>query len=371
MRIKSKDFKIDDFQILHNNNISNVTDFDSDMVDGFNASQTPTPNTLLPLDENGKYPSSAFQTHNLGDVDTVDGKHASDFADATLSNVDDMIILNKTKLVDGHGSGLDADTLDGMTVDDILSSTGGDGSDADTISGYHAEDLYISKVNITQMGKSTVGCMPFVVNGKLYQSVYARLYGTTTNSSFYTAFHKPDKPIHDGLIHPRPTPIPSNIPIKKIAGFRNAYAACLLENGDLYTWGHNGYGACGAGHTTIIYTPILVDTDVIDIFDHPTQAELDPLHGRLFILKQDGLYAAGYNAFGQLGIGSTTDASTFTKCVGFDNTSSDYIKAVYPMESTYGFTFVLTSDGKIWFAGSNTKGVAGDGTTTNKNSLIR
>ena len=45
-------------------------------------------------------------------ADKVDGKDASDFANTILSNVEDNIILNKIKNVDGHGSGLDADTLD-------------------------------------------------------------------------------------------------------------------------------------------------------------------------------------------------------------------------------------------------------------------
>lgn len=48
------------------------------------------------------------------DQDTVDGKHASDFADSTLTNVQDSVILSKIKNVDGENSGLDADTIDGQ-----------------------------------------------------------------------------------------------------------------------------------------------------------------------------------------------------------------------------------------------------------------
>ena len=57
------------------------------------------------------------------DVDKVDGKDASDFADTTLSNVSDSDVLNKVKNVDGSGSGLDADLLDGHDSSDFSSST--------------------------------------------------------------------------------------------------------------------------------------------------------------------------------------------------------------------------------------------------------
>lgn len=59
-----------------------------------------------------------------GDSDTVDGKHASDFATAAqgtkadnalpASSYTSSDILTKLKTVDGSGSGLDADTVDGI-----------------------------------------------------------------------------------------------------------------------------------------------------------------------------------------------------------------------------------------------------------------
>jgi len=61
-----------------------------------------------------------------GDVDTVDGKHASDFADTSLSNVSDSTILDKVKNVDGSGSGLDADTVDGLHASSFIRSDADD-----------------------------------------------------------------------------------------------------------------------------------------------------------------------------------------------------------------------------------------------------
>ncbi len=47
------------------------------------------------------------------DADLLDGYEASSFANTSLSNVSDSTVLNKVKNVDGSGSGLDADKWEG------------------------------------------------------------------------------------------------------------------------------------------------------------------------------------------------------------------------------------------------------------------
>ena len=68
------------------------------------------------------------------DADTVDGKHASDFATAThnhddryvlLTDYEDADVLAKIKNVDGPGSGLNADLIDGLHLSSLLRTTGG------------------------------------------------------------------------------------------------------------------------------------------------------------------------------------------------------------------------------------------------------
>jgi len=61
--------------------------------------------------------------HNSGlDADTLDGKHASMLANSDLSNVSNSVILEKIKNVDGSGSGLDADKLDGLDSSQFVRS---------------------------------------------------------------------------------------------------------------------------------------------------------------------------------------------------------------------------------------------------------
>ena len=235
-------------------------------------------------------------------------------------------VLNALKNVDGIDSGLDADLLDGKQLKDI------------------------NKHDITYITKSGHNSCGLVIDGELYT--------TTSQGSSYTnatsgtnIYNYPDA---SGVLHNiRNVPIDEDSPLKKVGGFRYSFAFALFENGNLYTWGNNSQGTCGAGHYASIIKPILVATGVIDAYDHPSQDEFDVHNQGFFILKSDGLYAAGENVSGKLGIGSTTSSKIFTKCVGFNNTSSDNIIDVFPMGCGYGYTFVHAADGKIYFAGTN------------------
>ena len=53
------------------------------------------------------------------DADTLDGKEASDLATVNLDNVDDNDILDKLKNVDGKDSGLDTDLFQGKSLDEF------------------------------------------------------------------------------------------------------------------------------------------------------------------------------------------------------------------------------------------------------------
>jgi hypothetical protein len=100
-----------------------------------------TPSKILKLDSSGKLPANI-----TGDANTVDTKHASDFAtaaqgtkaDAALpaSSYTAVDVLTKMKTVDGSGSGLDADTLDGKHASEFLVATA-KAADSDKIDGHH------------------------------------------------------------------------------------------------------------------------------------------------------------------------------------------------------------------------------------------
>ncbi len=355
MRFKGVNIEYNGNIIYHEGNDGEGSNINVDKVDGFNASQTPTPNTLLPLDDNSKFDASVFPSR-MGNADTVDGKHISDFADVTLSNIDNSILLNKIKNVDGSDSGLDADTLQGLHAYEIIEQgrSGASGTTANTLDGYYIEDI-VEKPQITYMSKGGYNSQIFLINGCLYE---ANIYNY---SKVYTCGIRYNN--NTSLSNMQPILMPSSSPIKK-TGLLYTSCVVLLENGELYAFGVNSEGVCGLGHTDQVYYPTLSEIDVIDIYYSPIY------YRALYILKSDGLYTAGLNTSGRLGINDTetTKITTFTKCVGFDNTSSDYIKYVYVSDSSY--VFLLTSDNKLWFAGINGSGYCGDGTTENKSYFV-
>lgn len=145
-----------------------------------------------------------------------------------------------------------------------------------------------------------------------------------------------------------------------------AYA--LFDNGNLYTWGSNGYGTCGLGHTSTVYTPQLAATSVTAVYASGyLTAQNNYGASRMFIKKSDGyIYGCGYNGYGQLGFGDTTDRTSFTLITSFGTD----VKYVWNLGANYGSTFVIKNDNHIFACGYNGYGTFGNGGTSHSYSLI-
>ena len=79
-----------------------------------------------------------------------------------------------------------------------------------------------------------------------------------------------------------------------------------IQNGGVYAWGNNSYGQVGDGTTTNQHTPEQIDpTDLHNIIAIAA-ANVDS-----YALSSDGsLWTWGYNGFGELGLGNTTNFQT-------------------------------------------------------------
>lgn len=135
----------------------------------------------------------------------------------------------------------------------------------------------------------------------------------------------------------------------------------LLENGDLYAWGNNDSGQSGNGVAGVIHQPTLVQQNVSKVF--PTIAANGSYgvgSGKMVIQKTDGyIYSAGYNAYGQLGDGTTTLQSTFVQIPQFGQNP----KSVWNIGNIYGYMFCQRADGRLFACGYNGYGHLGTGTT--------
>ena len=131
---------------------------------------------------------------------------------------------------------------------------------------------------------------------------------------------------------------------------------------DLYGTGYNGYGEFGFGSTTQLTSFTAVTTP-----DGKTVDQIATGGMLTFVLTTDGtLYSTGYNSYGTLGLGDTTDRNSFTAVTMTDGKSIDQ---VFIGGAGGYFVFVQCTDGTFYSAGSNSHGQLGLGDNTNRNSF--
>lgn len=136
----------------------------------------------------------------------------------------------------------------------------------------------------------------------------------------------------------------------------------LYDTGNLYTWGYNTQGQLGLGDTTNRNRPTLAANNVVQVFVTNTIAVRTDEYQRLFIKKTDGkIYGCGYNAFGQLGIGTTANANSFVEIVG----AGVNPKSVWNLGGYIGCLVVQRADGVVLVSGYNGYGQLGNNTTSN------
>ena len=218
--------------------------------------------------------------------------------------------------------------------------------------------------NITKVSKSGWNEQLWIADGKLFCAKGG--HGNVSYSAIYSATATAPNLFRRGIELMWETPLPPNETGKIAdAGTYATSAYVLFDNGNLYTWGRNNAGQLGLGDTTDRYIPLLSNTGVTKVYTHSSNSHRTSDLPRLYILKDGELYGCGYNGFYQLGDGTNTNRSSWTK-ITLAGTNP---KSVWNLGSYTGCLIVQKSDNTILVCGYNGYGQLGNNTTSTITSL--
>jgi alpha-tubulin suppressor-like RCC1 family protein len=135
----------------------------------------------------------------------------------------------------------------------------------------------------------------------------------------------------------------------------DGYTACgLAPDGSAYCWGYNGYGEFGDGTTTDKYVPTAVAGG-----HHFAAIAAGPYHTCGVLLGGAGTMCWGYNGYGELGDGTTTDQLTPVMV----HTALTFVEVTAGYETSCG----LTAAGAAYCWGSGDYGEIGNGAYNDSN----
>jgi alpha-tubulin suppressor-like RCC1 family protein len=168
----------------------------------------------------------------------------------------------------------------------------------------------------------------------------------------------------------------SNKKVIKLATTAGAYTdaqsiLALTADGSVYGWGYNGYGQLGLGTTSnAVSTPTLIpgtgSTYIIkDIVSIGAVSASTTICA--FLQDNGRVLCSGYNGHGSLSDGTVNNRST----LGYWNTSSGVpITNVTQMHGNgdYPHLALLTGTGEVWTSGYNANGQLGNGGRTSTNT---
>lgn len=138
------------------------------------------------------------------------------------------------------------------------------------------------------------------------------------------------------------------------------HTAALDSTGVVHTWGYNGYGQLGNGTTTNSKVPVSLSAQ--GSLSGKTIAAI--ACGNTHTVALDtlgGLHAWGLNGTGQLGNGTTTNSST---PIAIQTYGALLSKTIVSMSCGYYHTAAMDTQGNVYTWGYNGYGQIGNGSTT-------
>jgi alpha-tubulin suppressor-like RCC1 family protein len=146
------------------------------------------------------------------------------------------------------------------------------------------------------------------------------------------------------------------------AGFNHT---CVIKLGFVYCWGYNGYGNLGDGTTTSTNSMPATPVKLADGSYLKNVESIDASANSTCALTAAGaMYCWGYNGYGELGDGTTTNRSVPTLVSGLSS-------GVSYMMTSVAHTCAVKTNGSLYCWGLNDNGQVGDNTSTQRNSPVQ
>lgn len=229
--------------------------------------------------------------------------------------------------------------------------------DGDPLTGQTSSTINIG--NALALGKHRLDLL--VMKGDIYSSGSVGINVTRTGATptptpmrvnTATPTNSPT-PTNTPTLPPTPTPITTRANVA--AGYYHSLA--LKENGTVWAWGYNNYGQLGNGGTTNRNTPGQVSTlsNVIAVAGGYCHS---------LALKSDGtVWAWGYNIEGELGNGTNNPSYTPIQVISLSN--------IIAIAAGGYHNLALKNDGTVWAWGYNGGGQLGNLSTTNCHTPVQ
>ena len=127
-------------------------------------------------------------------------------------------------------------------------------------------------------------------------------------------------------------------------------------NGNLYTWGYNGYGQLGKGNTNHYYYATRIPASVFNNEKVLYVICSGYRYTHTFVITESGkCWATGYGSQGQLGLNTGSDRSDFAEVTAVSGSPLNGKKIIHIIcnqdGDAEGRTWFLTEEGKVYYAG--------------------
>lgn len=195
---------------------------------------------------------------------------------------------------------------------------------------------------------------------------YAATYAIDSTGKLWGWGYNGDYNLGIGNVTNQLTPVAINggsLAGKTVTGIFGTYlgAFALCSDNTLHAWGNNAGGDLGTGSTGLQVSPTQVLSNVSQVFAGTYDYQ------RAFVIKLDGTaWACGAGNYSARGTNSSAVATTFEEVP----TRGTVQKIAMGGTGSYNTAMFLLDDGSIQSVGYNGYGQLGDGTATNRTSLV-